>query len=128
MADALESLLLNALDYGITERDYWEMTPKEVIRAVNSKVKVRRKKKKKKATYDYILAQLITKGISITLGAKDGFPEIQEVYKGVFDDVIEEYEQKKMESKANVSAVRFKQFAQAFNNKFKNKVVADKNE
>lgn len=124
MTEILEQLLLNALDYGITERDYWEMTPIEVIRAVSSKRKVKRIEMQEKATYDYILAQLITKGVAITLGSKDGFPEIHEVYKGVFDDVIEEYEEKKKASKANISAVRFKKFAQSFNSNFKNKVVA----
>lgn len=124
MAALLEDLLLNALDYGITEREYWDMTPAEVIRAVNSKRKVKRVEMQEKATYDYILAQLITKGVAITLGSKDGFPEIHEVYKGVFDDIKEEYEEKKRQSQANISAIRFKKFAQSFNKNFENKVVA----
>ena len=76
-----------------------------------------------KASYDYILANLIVKGVGITLGSKASFPSLQESYPGVFDDVIKEQEEKIQEQKTNLSALRFRQFAQSYNNRFKNKEV-----
>lgn len=73
-----------------------------------------------KASFDYILAQLITKGVGITLGSKEQFPEIHTVYSGLFDDVKAELENKAKENKMNLSAMRFKQFAQNHNKKINN--------
>ena len=116
-------MLINALDYGIKEKDFWEMTPAEVLRECNSIRKVQRIQLQEKASLDYVLAQLISKGVSIVLGGKDSFPQIHEAYPNIFDDVIEEHQTKMEEQKINLSATRFKQFAQLYNQKFKNKEV-----
>ena len=76
-----------------------------------------------KASADYILAKLIIKGIGITLGDKSEFPTIQEVYPGVFEDVAKEQEQKIQQQKTELSTLRFRQFAQSYNDRFKNKEV-----
>lgn len=78
---------------------------------------------KEKASYDYILASLIVKGVSITLGDKTPFPTIQEAYPGVFDDVVKEQEDKIQQQKIELSTLRFRQFAQSYNDRFKNKEV-----
>jgi hypothetical protein len=114
-----------ALDSGITEESFWDMTFAEIERAVNSKIRVRKKEAQEKATYDYILAQLIAKGVSKVLGDKSNYPTIEEAYPGVFDDVVEQQKAKVAEQKANLSALRFKQFAQSYNSKYKNKEVAN---
>ena len=118
-------MLDRALDYGITEDQFWDMTFAEIERAVNSKVRILKLQAQEKATYDYILAQLITKGVSKVLGDKSDFPSIEETYPGVFDDVIAERKAKAEEQKMNLSALRFKQFAQSYNSNFKNKEVAN---
>ena len=118
-------MLERALDYGITEERFWEMTFAEIHREVDSKVRIRRLEAQEKATYDYILAQLITKGVSKVLGDKSNYPSIEEAYPGVFDDVIEERKAKVEEQRMNLSALRFKQFAQSYNNSLKNKEVAN---
>ena len=118
-------MLDRALDYGITEDQFWDMTFAEIERAVNSKVRILKLQAQEKATYDYILAQLITKGVSRVLGDKSNFPSIEEAYPGVFDDVIAERKTKAEEQKMNLSALRFKQFAQSYNSNFKNKEVAN---
>lgn len=118
-------MLDKALDYGITEDHFWDMTFAEVERAANSKMRVLKLQAQEKATYDYILAQLITKGVSKVLGDKSNYPTIEEAYPGVFDDVVAEQKAKVEEQKMNLSALRFKQFAQSYNSNFKNKEVAN---
>ena len=118
-------MLDTALDYGITEFDFWEMTFAEIERAVNSKVRVSKRQAQEKATYDYILANLIAKGVAKVLDSKNTYPAIEEAYPGIFDDVIAEKQAKIEEQKMNLSALRFKQFAQSYNSKLKNKEVAN---
>lgn len=118
-------MLDGALDYGITEKDFWDMTIAEIERAVKSAIRVRKFEDQQRASYDYILANLIAKGVSKVLGDKSEYPKIEEVYDGIFDDVIEERRAKAEEKKINLSALRFKQFAQSYNNTFKNKEVAN---
>jgi hypothetical protein len=119
----MDMLLNNALDCGITELDFWEMTPGEVTRAIESKNRIVKIEAQEKATYDYIQATLIIKGVSICLGDKSSFPTLQEAYPGVFAEVVKESEEKIQEQKMQLSALRFRQFAQSYNDKFKNKEV-----
>lgn len=119
----MEKMLLAALDYGITEFDFWEMTPAEVRRAVDSKVKLMKLQAQERASYDYIQAQLIVKGIGIVLGSKETYPSIEDVYPSLFTEVIEAQQEKVKQQKMNLSALRFKQFAQSYNSKFKDKEV-----
>lgn len=119
--DALD----NALDYGITEERFWDMTLAEINRAVKSAVRVKKLETREKASFDYLLANLIVKGVSQVLGDKSAYPTIEEAYPGVFDEVIEERKEKIQEQKMNLSALRFKQFANFHNNNLKNKEVAN---
>lgn len=50
-------------------------------------------------------------------------PDISEVFPTLFDS--EEAKQRKQEKKAELSALRFKQFAQSFNQKFNKEVAKD---
>lgn len=112
-------MLHNSLEYGIKERDFWDMTPGEIVRECNAISKARKLALQEQATLDYIHAQLITKGISIVLGDKSAFPQIHDVYPNIFDDVIEEQKAKIAEQKAMLSASRFRQFAQSYNSRHK---------
>ena len=117
-------MLEDALDYGITEEQFWDMTFAEIKRAVASKVRVMKREAREKATYDYILANLITRGVSNVLGDKSEYPSIEKAYPGIFDEIAEEKKAKIEEQKMNLSALRFKQFAQSYNKKFQSKEVA----
>lgn len=99
------------------------MTIGEVSRAILSKNRTLRLAAQEKASYDYIQAQLIIKGVAICLGDKSGFPSIYEVYPGLFNEVVQEHQDKVQEKKMELSALRFKQFAQSYNKDFKNKEV-----
>ena len=114
-------LLDMALEFDITEFNFWEMTPREVSRAMKAKHKVRRAMAQERATLDYIQANLITKGVSIAFGSKETIPPIEQVYVGLFDDVKEQQEEQIKQRKTDLSALRFKMFAQSYNNNLKNK-------
>ena len=118
-------MLDTALDYGIKEERFWFMTIAEIQREVKSVVRVKKLESQERATYDYILANLITKGVSKVLGDKSEYPTMEKAYPGLFDDVAAERQEKIQEQKMNLSALRFKQFAQSHNKSFKNKEVAN---
>lgn len=95
------------------------MTPGEVVRLTQARSRIRRLEAQERASYDYILANLIIKGVSITLGSKGNFPTIEEAYPGLFDDLAEKRNEELNKQKMNLSALRFRQFAQSYNDKFK---------
>ena len=113
-------MLDTALDCEITEFQFWEMTFAELDRAVKSKNRRDKQQAQEKASFDYILANLIIKGVSKALGDKSEYPSIEAAYPGIFDDIAEERKAKVEEQKMNLSALRFKQFAQSYNESFKN--------
>lgn len=115
--------MTNSLDFGLSEFDFWEMTPGEVVRYAESRTRVRKLEAQEKATYDYILANLIVKGVGLTLGSKGSFPSIEEAYPTLFQEEVKEVEERNKEQRMSLSALRFKQFAQSYNKKFKDKEV-----
>lgn len=113
-----------ALDYGIAEADFWSMTIAELERAIESKIRIKKTEAQERASYDYILADLIGKSISRLYSSSAKMPDIATVYPTLFDS--EEVEEQKKIKRAELSALRFKQFAQSYNNKYKE--VAKPNE
>ena len=109
-----------ALSYDLTELDFWDMTIAEVKRAVKSKIKIKKLELKERATFDYIQARLIAKGVSIAFGDKSEFPGLEESYPGIFTDQEEMLEKKakQEEAKTQLSVLRFKQFANFHNKKY----------
>lgn len=116
----------NALDLDITERDFWDMTLIELERVMASKKRQLIQKQQETASFHYILADLIGKSVSRIYNSANTLPTIQEVYPTLFDS--QEIEQKKIEKKAELSALRFKQFAQSYNKKFNKEVLTKSNE
>lgn len=106
------------LDLGISEFDFWNMTLREIENYARSKQRVRRMENQEKATYDYIQATLIIKGVGLVLGSKEEFPSVEQAYPGVFEDLVEKKQEELQEKKNKLSALRFRQFAQSYNNKF----------
>lgn len=110
----------NALDYGISEYDFWNMTIAELTRAIASKKRIQKQQAQEKASFDYILADLIGRSISRLYSSSATVPEIAEVYPSLFDS--KEIEEEKQEKRDELSILRFKQFAQSYNKKFKKEV------
>ena len=110
----------NALDYGISEHDFWNMTIAELTRAIASKKRIQKQQAQEKASFDYILADLIGRSISRLYSSSATVPEIAEVYPSLFDS--KEIEEEKQEKRDELSILRFKQFAQTFNKNFEKEV------
>jgi hypothetical protein len=106
------------LDYGISEFDFWNMTLREIENHIKSRLRVRKIEAQEKATYDYIQATLILKGVGIALGSKEEFPTVEQAYPGIFEDIVEKKQDEIQQKKDELSALRFRQFAQSYNKKF----------
>ena len=119
------SWLESALDYGITEATFWEMTLAELERAISSKKRIKKQQDQERAAFDYILADLIGRSVARIYSSSAKLPEITEVYTTLFDN--QSFQEKKQEQLEELSALRFKQFAQAHNKKF-NKEVGKEND
>jgi hypothetical protein len=78
-----------------------------------------------KASFDYLLADLIGYSIARTQASANKMPEIGEVYPTLFDST--EIQEKRQQKQAELSVLRFKQYANFHNSKF-NKEVATVNE
>ena len=92
------------------------MTLAELERIFESKKRVEKAKAQERATYDYILADLIGRSVSRIYSSSAKLPELSEVYPLLFNS--QEIEEKKQETQAELSALRFKQFANSYNKKF----------
>lgn len=115
-SDYVYKWLDNALDSGISESDFWNMTLGEVERAFKSKKRIQEAHEKEKAIYDYILADLIGRSVARTQSSANKMPDISEAYPWLFSS--QEIEEKKQEKKDELSAIRFKLFVSSFNKKF----------
>lgn len=93
------------------------MTIAELIRSVESKRRVEQLKARDKATFDYILADLIGRSVARIHSSANHYPTIAEAYPTLF--TAEEVEEEIQVKKDELSALRFKQFAQSYNKKYK---------
>ena len=101
---------------GITENEFWDMTLAELSRAIASKKRLMKVQAQERASFDYILADLIGRSIGRIYSSSTKIPSLAEVYPSLFD--AQEIEEKRAVKKAELSALRFKQFADSFNKKF----------
>lgn len=70
-----------------------------------------------KAAADYILADLIGYSVARIYSSSARYPDINSVYPNLFNN--DQVEEIKSAQKQELSALRFKQFAQSYNKKFK---------
>ena len=93
------------------------MTIAEITRMAKSKQRTTITMSKERAVFDYLLADLIGKSVSRIYSNSAKMPELYEVYPSLFEQ--EDIEEKKQEQRDTLSALRFKQFAQSYNKRFK---------
>ncbi len=92
------------------------MTIAELQRAFDSKKRMLIATQREKATFDYTLADLIGRSISRLHSSSNKMPDISVVYPTLFDS--QEIEEQKAEKRMELSAIRFRQFADSFNQRF----------
>ena len=101
------------------------MTLAELNRSLLSKRRVLELKAKERASYDYILADLIGRSVARVYSSSAKLPSIAEAYPSLFNQ--EEIQEQQQAQKDQLSALRFKQFAESFNKRFE-EVRKQKNE
>ena len=93
------------------------MTIAELIRLIDSKKRILKEQEKKQASFDYTLADLIGRSVARIHSSSNNIPDIAEMYPDLFNS--KELEEQRNIKKAQLSALRFKQFANAHNTRFK---------
>lgn len=74
---------------------------------------MQKQKSQEKAIFDYKLAELIGISVSRIYNKTNKMPEIDEVYPNLFE--AEKMQEEKQKKQDELSAARFRKFAQAFN-------------
>ena len=92
------------------------MTIGEIVRYMESQKRVELLRAKERASMDYMLADLIGRSVARIHSSSAKMPPLQEFYSFLFND--EETEQCIQEKKDELSALRFRQFANSFNKRF----------
>lgn len=100
----------------MNEEQFWNSTIGELKRAFASHRRVHKEKLQETATLHYQLADLIGRSISRIYNSSNTMPDISEIYPTLFDSEL--IKQKRQEKQAELSAARFKQFAESFNQNF----------
>ena len=93
------------------------MTIAELTRAVRSHNRRVKEEARERAAQNYILADLIGRSVSRVYSSSAKMPTLAEAYPSLFndEDIAEQQQQKKNE----LSVMRFKQFANFYNKKYK---------
>lgn len=92
------------------------MTFAELKRYFSSRQRVIEIEDKKRASFDYVLADMIGRSMARLYSSTNEMPPISEVYPSLFNQ--EEQQAQIQQKKDELSALRFKQFAQSFNKKY----------
>lgn len=96
------------------------MTLGELKRAIESKNRVEKRELQQKALMDYIQAELIGRSVGrFLVGSEVEFPAPEEAYSSLFEDKAKVKKEEKAKVKEELSVLRFKQFADFHNKKFK---------
>ncbi|WP_299043882.1 hypothetical protein [uncultured Campylobacter sp.] len=112
------------MDSGIKEFEFWDMTISEVERAMLSQKRIREREARDRATFDYILADLIGRSVGRIYSSSTNIPDIYTAYPTLFNS--QEIEEEKAQRQAELSAIRFRLFAKAHNDKYNQEVAKNK--
>ena len=92
------------------------MTLAELERVIKSKQRIKKIESQERATFDYKLADLFGRSLARIYNSSNRMPAIEEAYPTLFDPKV--MSEKKRAAKAEISAQRFKQFADSYNKRF----------
>lgn len=118
MKDIVWQFLQPAINVGLTEFDFWEMTLAEVQRYIEGAVW----RMRTQAQYDYTLSNLIGISVGRVVSNEVHLPSIEEAYPNLFEEVSEEEVSAKEEEIAITNSTnRFMEFALRHNASVKQK-------
>ena len=112
MQEYVYSWLENALDLGLTEREFWTMTLAELTRFFASKRRQALTRQKERAAFDYKQAVLIGRCFAATQSRKNKVPSLKEWYAELFQD--EQTQEDAEQKQAELYAARFRAFMTAY--------------
>lgn len=104
------------------------MTIAELGRVVKSWERTQKVKAQEQAAYDYILASLVGINVVSFFSSDIQVPAIAEVYSHLFEDKAEEIQEERVDVRTELSALRFRQFAKSYNERFDKQEVANVSE
>ena len=108
MYDIVYKLLQPAINAGLPEFDFWNMTVAEIMRYIEGAAW----RLKTKAQFDYALADLIGISVARIMSSDTKYPKIEEVYPALFEPQEDEKQVEIKQQQLNeASANRFLQFA-----------------
>ena len=116
MYETMSKLRATALDIGIVESDFWEMTIGEVNRRVESFNRMYMAKQKQKATIDYSTAVFLGGLIANVIGGEGKITPIEEVYPALFEEERKELAQARQNE---INVANFLDFAAKHNLNYK---------
>lgn len=106
------------MDIGIPESEFWCMTFAEVERAAECWQRKQNRELKEKATLAHILADLVGHSVARIYKENYKMPTLQEAFPSLFEEEkTEEEKEQQAAATMELSALRFRQFAQAYNKK-----------
>lgn len=85
MTDKIFKCLDAALDTGLKEFEFWSMTLAELDRYFKSKERQQKAAEQQKASFDYILANLIGLSVARAYNSQNKMPTMAEAYPSLFD-------------------------------------------
>lgn len=100
------------MEYGITEREFFTMTIAEIERAIKAKKAM----EQRRAQFDYTLADLIGRSVARVYNSENKLPTLAEAYPSLFN--AEEEREALQQTRNQLNAIKFKQFAQTHNSNF----------
>ena len=96
------------------------MTIAEINRAVESYQRRENQKAKERASFDYVLAQMIGLNLNRAInGSETDYPTMAEIYPTLFADKAKQHKEIKENRKAESFAIQLKQFSMYHNEKIK---------
>ena len=113
MKGIFDALLPIAIQSDIDLFKFWDMTYGEIITTIKAKKEKRKIELQEAAMMDYRLADLIGVSCSRLLSSDVRFPELNQAYSFLFDQVAQEPKQQSWEDQKRI----LMQYAQAHNEK-----------
>ena len=120
----MNKLLDSALEWGIDEDKFWDMTLAELRRAITARRRAHNAKMQEQAVMDYAHASLVGCAFGCVLSEEAKLPEFKKFYSFLYtQEEMVRMEDEEAERQDKISEMNFKLFANSLKNKSNNKEV-----